>query len=193
MEPDVRAFVNSCRTCTQCKDTRTRPAGLLHPLPPSSGNMVILVVVDRFSKAGCFFALPKLQLAKEMAQFLLTQVVRLHGLPSDIVSDHGPQFTSQFWGAFCQLFGAEVSFHPQFNGQTERVNQDLERALHCLASSCPSSWSEHLLWVEFTHNTLWHSSLGMSPFEYQFRYALLMFADQETDVGVRSAEKTVRR
>ncbi|KAK1791107.1 hypothetical protein P4O66_002140 [Electrophorus voltai] len=176
MEPDVRAFVNSCRTCAQCKDPRTRPAGLLHPLavplrhwshlsldfitglPPSRGNMVILVVNDRFSKAGCFFALPKLPSAKETAKLLLTQVVRLHGLPSDIVSDHGPQFTSRFWGAFCRLLGAEASLssssHPQSNGQTERVNQDLEHTLRCLASSCPSSWSEHLLWVEFAHNTL---------------------------------------
>ncbi|KAK1785824.1 hypothetical protein P4O66_003199 [Electrophorus voltai] len=106
------------------------------------GNMVILVVIDRFSKAGHFFALPKLPLAKETAKLLPTQVARLHG-PVFIVSDRGPQFTSRFWGAFCRLLGAEASlsssFHPQSSGQTERINQDLERTLCCLASSCPSS------------------------------------------------------
>ncbi|KAK1795386.1 hypothetical protein P4O66_010560, partial [Electrophorus voltai] len=108
---------------------------------------------------------------------LLTQVVRLHGLPSDIVSEHGPQLISHFCRAFCRLLGAEASlssgFHPQSNDQTERVNQDLERTLRCLASSCPSSWSEHLLWADFAHNTLWHSSLVMSPFACQYGYAVL--------------------
>ncbi|KAK1806376.1 hypothetical protein P4O66_004899, partial [Electrophorus voltai] len=205
MKPDVQALMNSCHICAQCKDPRTRPAGLLHPLavpshpwshlsldfitglPPTRGNTVILVVVDKFSKTGHFVALPNMPSAKETAKLLLTQVVRTRGLPSDIVSDRGPQFTSRFCGAFCRLLGAVASlssgFHPQSNGQTERVNQDLERTLQCLASSCPSSWSEHQSWVEFTHNTLWHSSLGMSPFQCQYSYAPLMFANQEADIA----------
>ncbi|KAK1787443.1 hypothetical protein P4O66_002740 [Electrophorus voltai] len=151
MEPDVQAFVNSCHICAQCKDTRTRPAGLLHPLavpshpwshlslnfimglPPSRGNTVILVVVDRFSKAGHFDALPKLPSAKETAKLLLTHVVHIHVLPSNIMSDCEPQFTSQVWVAFFQMLGAEGSlssgFHPQSNGLTERVNQELEHTL----------------------------------------------------------------
>ncbi|KAK1789051.1 hypothetical protein P4O66_015008 [Electrophorus voltai] len=52
-----------------------------------------------------------------------------------------------------------------------RINRDLEHTLHCLASSCQSSWSEHLFWAEFTHNTLWQSSLDISPFECQYSYA----------------------
>ncbi|KAK1795661.1 hypothetical protein P4O66_001154 [Electrophorus voltai] len=156
MELHVQAFVNSCRICAQCKDPRTRPAGLLHPLavpsrpwshlsldfvtglpPLSRGNTVILVVIDRFSKAGHFVALSKLPSAKKNAKLLLTQVVRIHGLPSDIVSARRPQFTSWFWGAFCRLLGEEASLssglHLQSNGQTERVNQDLELILRCLA------------------------------------------------------------
>ncbi|KAK1795655.1 hypothetical protein P4O66_001148 [Electrophorus voltai] len=112
------------------------------------------------------------------------------------MSDCWPQFTSWFWGAFCQLLGAEASlssgFHPQSIGQTKRVNKDLEHTLCCLASSCPSSWSVHLLRVDFTHNTLWHSSLAISAFKCQYGYALPMFPDQEADVGVRSAEQTVK-
>ncbi|KAK1804632.1 hypothetical protein P4O66_020624 [Electrophorus voltai] len=168
-----------------------------HRAAPSRGNTVILVVIDKFSKADHFVALPKLPSVKKTTKLFLTPVVHLHGLPSDIVSDRGPQFTSRFWGAFCLLFGAEASlsssFHPQTNSQTERVNQDLECNLRSLASFCPSSCSEHLLWVEFAHNTLWHSSLGMSPFKCQYGYALPMFTDQEANVGVWSAEQTVRR
>ena len=56
-------------------------------LPPSSGNTTILTVVERLSKMAQFVPLPKLPLAKETAQRLLTHVVRLHGIPVDVVHD----------------------------------------------------------------------------------------------------------
>ncbi|KAI3368651.1 hypothetical protein L3Q82_025653 [Scortum barcoo] len=123
-------------------------------LPPSHGHTTILTVVDRFSKMAHFVPLPKLPSAKETAELMLTHVFRLHGLPVDVVSDRGPQFTSIFWREFCvlvALVGASASlssgFHPQSNGQTERMNQELETALRCMASQHPSSWSQQLLWV----------------------------------------------
>ena len=74
-----------------------------------------------------------------------------------------------FWSEFCTLLGAKVSlssgFHPQTNGQAERMNQEMETALRCLASRNPSSWSKHLLWVEYAHNTLPSSATGLSPFQ----------------------------
>ncbi|KAI3356442.1 hypothetical protein L3Q82_017664 [Scortum barcoo] len=74
---------------------------------------------------------------------MLTNVFRLHGLPVDVVSDRGPQFTSIFWREFCALVGASASllsgFHPKSNVQTERMNQELETALRCMASQHPSS------------------------------------------------------
>ncbi|KAI3354917.1 hypothetical protein L3Q82_004716 [Scortum barcoo] len=70
---------------------------------------------------------------------MLKHVFRLHGLPVDVVSDRGPQFTSIFWREFCALVGASASlssgFHPQSNGQTERMNQELETpSLHGLTA-----------------------------------------------------------
>ncbi|KAI3358931.1 hypothetical protein L3Q82_015324 [Scortum barcoo] len=83
----------------------------------------ILTVVDRFSKSVHFIPLPKLPSALETASLLTDHVFRLHGLPTDIVSDRGPQFTSQVWTAFCKALGATPSlssgYHPQSNGQTE--------------------------------------------------------------------------
>ncbi|KAG5279490.1 hypothetical protein AALO_G00078340 [Alosa alosa] len=62
----------------------------------------------------------------------------------DIVSDRGPQFSSRVWRAFCNLIGATASlssgFHPQSNGQTERVNQELEASLRSLVADNPKSW-----------------------------------------------------
>ncbi|KAL6457429.1 hypothetical protein MHYP_G00343920 [Metynnis hypsauchen] len=93
--------------------------------------------------------------------------------------------------------GASVSlssgFHPESNGQTERVNQDLARTLQCLTSTNPSSWAEHLPWVEYAHNTLRHLSLGMSPFECQFGFPLPMFPEEEREVRVPAAEQFVQR
>ncbi|KAI4903420.1 hypothetical protein NFI96_005181, partial [Prochilodus magdalenae] len=118
------------------------------------------------------------------------------GCPA-IWCDRGPQFTSRYWKAFCELMGASVSlssgFHPQSNGQTERVNQDLGQTLRCLVADSPSSWARHLPWAEYAHNTLWHSSLGMSPFECQFGYPPPIFPEQERTVGVATAEQYVRR
>lgn len=65
-------------------------------LPPSEGNTVI----DRFSKAAHFIPLPKLPTALETAQLLVQHVFRQHGIPLDVVSKRGPQFSSQVWRAF---------------------------------------------------------------------------------------------
>uniref|UniRef100_A0A8K9UV21 Gypsy retrotransposon integrase-like protein 1 n=1 Tax=Oncorhynchus mykiss TaxID=8022 RepID=A0A8K9UV21_ONCMY len=133
-EHDTRRFVAACSVCAQTKSGNSPPAGRLRPLPipsrpwshialdfvtglPSSaGKTVILTVVDRFSKAAHFIPLAKLPSAKETAQIIIENVFRIHGLPSDVVSDRGPQFTSQFWREFCRLIGASVSlssgFHP---------------------------------------------------------------------------------
>ncbi|KAI3376773.1 hypothetical protein L3Q82_000369 [Scortum barcoo] len=97
-------------------------------LPPSKGNTTVLTVVDRFSKMAHFIPLPKLPSAKETAQVMINHVFRIHGLPTDIVSDRGPQFVSVFWKEFCRLLGATVSlssgYHLESNGQTERMNQE---------------------------------------------------------------------
>lgn len=74
-------------------------------LPASEGNTVVLVVVDRFSKAAHFIPLPKLPSAKETADLILQNVVRIHGTPVDIVSDRGPQFMSRYWKAFLVSVG----------------------------------------------------------------------------------------
>lgn len=130
------------------------PTGLLQPLPTPhcpwshisvdfftglptlQGFTVILIIVDRFSKMTHLVPLPplpKLHSAKETAQFVLLHVVHLHGLPNDVVSDRGPQFTSTFWKEFLQAVGAITSlssgYHPQTIGQTEHVNQEMETAL----------------------------------------------------------------
>ncbi|XP_071356648.1 uncharacterized protein [Trachinotus anak] len=214
MEKEVTEYVAACPVCARCKVSRRPSSGLLHPLPVphrpwsdisvdfvtglplSEGNTTVLTVVDRFSKMVHFVPLPKLPSAKETAEAMLHNVFRLHGFPRDIVSDRGPQFVAQFWRAFCSLLGAFVSLssghHPQTNGQTERLNQELETSLCCLASQSPNTWSRQLTWVEYAHNSLPCSS-GLSPFQCAYGYQPPLFPALEREVGVPSALALVRR
>ncbi|KAL2095539.1 hypothetical protein ACEWY4_007687 [Coilia grayii] len=161
LEREVREYVLACLVCNRNKASNSPTAGLLQPLPvpsrpwshisldfvtglpASEGKTVILTIVDRFSKMAHFVPLPKLPSAKETAQAVQQHVFHLHGIPADVVSNRGPQFTSSFWKEFCRLLGATVSltsgFHPQANGQSERANQELEKALRCMASRDPLS------------------------------------------------------
>lgn len=215
LDADVKEYVAACTICARGKTSHRPPAGLLQPLPIpsrpwshialdfvtglpcSAGNTVVLTIVDRFSKAAHFRALPKLPTALETATIVVEHVFRLHGIPLDIVSDRGPQFVSRVWRSFCNALGAKVSlssgFHPQTNGQSERANQDLESTLRCVAAQNPSSWSSYLPWVEYAHNSLPSSSTGLSPFECSLGYLPPLFPVQESDIAVPSVEAHLRR
>nr|XP_061799272.1 uncharacterized protein LOC133590666 [Nerophis lumbriciformis] len=105
------------------------------------------------------------------------------------------------WGhtskAFCKALGATSSmssgYHPQSNGQTERVNQELEAALRCVCQLHPASWSSHLPWVEYAHNTLVCSATGRSPFMTAYGFQPPLFPSQEADVVVPSVQVHLRR
>ncbi|KAK7887001.1 hypothetical protein WMY93_026622 [Mugilogobius chulae] len=215
MNSDTREYVSACSVCARNKSSHRAPAGFLRPLPipqrpwshiavdfvtglpPSGGNTTILTVVDRFSKSVHFIALPKLPSALETADLLVLHVFRLHGIPLDIVSDRGPQFTSQVWRAFCRAVGASASlssgYHPQTNGQTERANQDLEAALRCVTAHHPASWSIYLPWIEYAHNSLVSSATGMSPFMAANGFQPPLFPSQESSVSVPSIQGHLRR
>ena len=215
MDADVRAFIAACATCARNKTSTRSRSGLLRPLPipsrpwshialdfvtglpTSEGNTTILTVIDRFSKGAHFIALPKLPSSRETADLLVQHVFRLHGIPVDIVSDRGPQFTSQVWRAFCAALGATPSlssgFHPQSNGQSERVNQEMEEALRCISHANPSSWNSQLPWVEYAHNTLVNASSGLSPFMASLGYQPALFPELEEEISVPSVQAHMRR
>uniref|UniRef100_A0A3B3H6Q5 Gypsy retrotransposon integrase-like protein 1 n=1 Tax=Oryzias latipes TaxID=8090 RepID=A0A3B3H6Q5_ORYLA len=215
MDKDVREYIAACTTCARSKTSSSAPAGLLHPLPmpnrpwshiamdfvtglpPSHGNTVILTIVDRFSKMAHFISLPQLPTASALAEIMVNDVFRHHGIPVDIVSDRGPQFISQVWKAFCTALGATVSlssgYHPQSNGQAERTNQELEAALRCLAAQNQQDWSRFLVWIEYAHNTHPSSATGISPFEAALGYSPPLFPSQELDLAVPSVQHHLQR
>lgn len=199
----VKEYVKSCDVCNRAKTSRHQPHGLLHPLPVPNGpwksismdfitdlptsnsHDTILVMVDRFTKMAHFAACNKSISAEETAELVLQHVVRLHGLPDDIVTDRGPQFTSKFWSRLFELFGTRVklstAFHPQTDGQTERVNQVLEQYLRCYVNYQQDNWSTCLLMAEFAYNNSEHASTKQTPFHANYGYhpRLIVNAPQE--------------
>ncbi|KAK3515288.1 hypothetical protein QTP70_013484 [Hemibagrus guttatus] len=176
MAVEVKRYVQGCRECAMSKSPRHLPAGKLLPLPvpnrpwshlgidfivdlpASEGCTCVLVIVDRFSKACRLMPLPGPPTALETAEYLFNHVFRYYGLPEDIVSDRGPQFTSRVWRAFFKRLGVTISlssgYHPQTNGQTERKIQEIGRFLRTFCHSHQESWSQFLGWAEYAQNSL---------------------------------------
>ena len=148
MRQDINDYVQSCNTCIRSKSRRMKPAELLLPLsapprpwfsiamdfitdlPLSNNADSILVIVDRFTKMGHFVPCKKTTSTYQLATLFLENIVRLHGLLSDIISDRRPQFVSQLWSQLLSNINITRSlssaYHPQTDGQTERLNQNLE-------------------------------------------------------------------
>jgi len=193
MKSGVHEYVRACSVCQQAKPDRARYPGLLQPLPvpssawemvsldfveglPRSGNSdTILVVVDKYSKFAHFIPLRHPFTALSVAKAFLDHVYKLHGLPSSLVSDRDRVFTSNLWKELFALAGVQLrmssAYHPQMDGQTERVNQCMETYLRCFVHACPTKWSSWLSLAEFWYNTSSHSALGRSPFEVLYGHS----------------------
>jgi hypothetical protein len=93
----------------------------------------------------------------------------LHGIPRTIVSDRDTKFTSNFWRGLFKGFGTNLNFsiayHPQTDGQIERVNQIIEDMLRMYVMDNPSKWKDYLHLVEFSYNNGYQASSRMCPFE----------------------------
>jgi hypothetical protein len=193
MKEDIQNYIRECTVCQQAKVEHTKVPGLLQPLPipdqawkvicmdfieglPRSQRFdTILVVIDKFTKYAHFIPLSHPFTALNVAQAFIDTVYKLHGLPDSIVSDRDKIFTSHLWKELFRLSDTHLlmssSYHPQTDGQSERLNQCLETFLRCSVNACPRQWSKWLALAELWYNTSWHSSLGRSPFEALYGYA----------------------
>ncbi|KAJ1590566.1 hypothetical protein NDA11_000811 [Ustilago hordei] len=128
----------------------------------------ILVIVDRLTKFAILAPTHKTVMAKQTAVLLYGHMVRLFGYPDHMVSDRGRQFISGAWKAFAEQMGVKhslsMAYHPQTDGQTERVNQVIEQYLRMYCNYEQDDWANLLDTAAFVYNNTVHNSIGVSPF-----------------------------
>src|SRR5882724_10561865 len=137
-------------------------------LPLSDGQDTILVVVCHLTKMALFIPTFRAIDAEDLAHIFFSQVFAKHGTPTDIISDRGKHFISQFWRSLCQLLGIKANlstaYHPETDGQTEWVNQILEQYLGVYINYQQVNWVNLLPLAEFAYNNTSHSATMVTPF-----------------------------
>ena len=138
-------------------------------LPPTSkGYDSIWVVVDRLTKSAHFLPVKTCYSSHQYAEIYMARIVSLHGVPKTIISDRGTQFVARFWeqlhaSLVTQLIRSSA-YHPQTDGQTERINQILEYMLRACVLSYGKKWDECLPLAEFSYNNSYQESIRDGPF-----------------------------
>lgn len=205
LKETVYEYVQGCQTCQQAKSERFKLPGLLQPLPvpTQAWSMVtmdfieglpqlassnaILVVIDKFSKYAHFLPLTYPFTALQVAKAYFNNVYKLHGLPDVIISDWDRIFTSQLWQELFRLSDTKLnmssSYHPQTDGQSERLNQCVETYLRCVTHAKPKKWAQWLPLAQYWYNTTFHSAIGKSPFEILYVYLPKHFGISDTMVA----------
>jgi transposase InsO family protein len=137
-------------------------------LPDLHRYDAVMNVVDSVGKRAHFIPTNTTITALGAARLFLHNVWKLHGLPCSIVSDWGLQFVAEFTRELYRLLGITLStttaYHPQADGQTECVNQELEQYLRVFVNECQDDWDELLLMAEFQYNNHIYSSTQQTPF-----------------------------
>lgn len=182
----VSAYVRGCEACQRTKTFPAKPTGTLFPnlvptrnweivsvdlvtqLPYSRGHNAIVVIVDRLSKMIRLAPANGELTSEGLARIYRDHIWRDFGLPDRIISDRGTQFASNFMRDLNRLLGVSTNmstaYHPQTDGQTERINQEIEQYLRLFVNHRQDDWSEWLSLAEFCYNDRVHSSTGHSPF-----------------------------
>jgi hypothetical protein len=188
MKREIAKYVSECDICQRVKASHLRIAGILQPLPIPSWKWEdismdfivglpntslrhdsIWVIVDRLTKTANFLPVHTMYNARKYAEIYLDQIVCLHGVPKMIISDHGAQFIARFWEQLQHALGTKLirssAYHPQRDGQTERINQILEDMLRACVLQYDKNWDKCLSLAEFSYNNSYQTSIKMAPFE----------------------------
>lgn len=192
LRKDVSDYVKSCDVCQKVKHDRSGKTGYLKPLeipaqpfdtisldfisglPMSNGKNAILVVVDKLTKYAHFIPTTTEINASETAQLLFDEIIKTYGLPRVIVGDRDPRWTSSLWQELAQLMNTRLALstskHPQTDGQTEAMNQQLETMLRAYVQHDKKSWSQWLNILHLAYNNSRHSSHQQTPAYLLFGY-----------------------
>jgi len=212
---EVKRYVEGCDACQQNKNRTEQPAGKLMPnsipdkawthiladfitkLPLAQGYDSILVVVDRFTKMAHFVPTTEKTTAEGLARLFRDNIWQLHGLPESIISDRGPQFMAGLMRELNEMLGIKTklstAFYPQTDGQTERMNQELEQYLRMFIDHRQEQWPEWLGTAEFAYNNKAHSGTKVSLFEANNGRSLRMGFELRKKGRFEGAEKFAKK
>lgn len=144
-------------------------------LPPSEGNTSCLVITDRLSKGVIFEPLKSLS-ADNVAKKFFEIFYRRHGIPTAITSDRGTQWVNLMWKRVCELIGItrrlSTAYHPETDGSTERVNQELEHFVRVYTTYSQDNWAALMPSAELSYNNKNSASTGFSSFFLEHGYNL---------------------
>ena len=212
----IGSYTSTCDMCLRTKPQRRLPVGELQPLPipegrwnvvsvdfitelpESNGHDAIMNVVDSVGKRAHFIASHTTCSALGAANLYRRHVWKLHGLPDAFVSDRGPQFVAEFTRELYRLLGIKLSastaYHPQSDGQTERVNQELEQFLRVFCNERQNDWEDLLPDAEFSYNNHVHSAPQQTPFLLDTgRHPRMGFEPRRASTKNESADEFVER
>jgi Reverse transcriptase (RNA-dependent DNA polymerase)./Integrase core domain. len=184
---DVENYVKSCRTCQSVKPHTRRPYGRIRPLQVPYGkwtdvtvDMVtdlpmtargfdsVLVFVDRCTKMVHVVPTTKTLDAEGFVKLFVDTIIKHHGAPIRLVSDRGSNFAAKYTHCATYLMGVlqdhSTAYHPQTDGQTERMNRVMEDILRCYADAQQTAWDLQLPMVEFAINNSPAEATGQTPF-----------------------------
>ena len=173
MKREIAEFVARCLTCQKVKIEHRRPQGLVQSLEipewkwdcismefivglprTSRGNNMIWVIVDQLTKSAHFVPMKDTWSKKDLALAYRKHILKLHGVPKDIVSYRDARFTSRFWKELQTSLGTKLkmstAFHPATDEQTERTIQTLEDMIRAYVMEFKGSWEDHLDLSEFS-------------------------------------------
>ena len=182
----IKKYVDGCAPCQQNKTNTHLTILPLNPiipretlpfkqisydlitnLPILNGFDSLLVMVDQGLSKGAILCPTKKTITTEgITTIIFQKLYTRFGLFNKVISNWGPQFTAKFQKELGRILGYELAlssaYHPQTDGETERVNQEVETYLWIFCGSNPSEWAEQIPMAEFIHNIQTHSTTGKS-------------------------------
>lgn len=200
MASDVKKYIETCDACLKSKrgtgkqpgllmkiETPTRPWEVIHmdfvsalPMGGAEDFNTCLVIADRATKKAKFIPTHDKATAKDIAHLYWSKVYADYGLPSSIISDRDPKFTSGFWKHLFRLLGVKLrmstAHHPQTDGLAERTIQTLVDLIrrYCAfglyfqdGDGYRHDWVSLLPGLEQAYNISKHSVTGKTPFELE--------------------------
>jgi transposase InsO family protein len=208
IKQDVINYIKKCQLCNKTKASRHKPYGHLKQLQvpqrpwqsiswdfivklprskkPGSKDSFdsIFVIIDRLTKYAYFIAYNEATDAKDMATHFIEHIASQHGVPEEIISDRGSTFTSKFWQELAAQLGINhklsTAYHPQTDGQTERVNQVVEQYLRCYINYDQDDWVKWLPLAQYCYNSTKSATTKISPFFANYGYEPKMWHNPRT-------------